>query len=84
MSTTEAEVVYGEITTGVESDLQQLSQIAREMVGRWGMSDKLTEHRAELDNLAHALLKAETRDGPAAYAAAGISRDADPQVAAAV
>jgi cell division protease FtsH len=44
----------------------------------------LTEHRAELDNLAHALLKAETLDGPAAYAAAGISRDTDPQVAAAV
>jgi cell division protease FtsH len=35
------EVVYGKITTGAESDLQQLTQIAREMVGRWGMSDKL-------------------------------------------
>jgi cell division protease FtsH len=35
------EVVYGKITTGAESDLQQLSQIARQMVGRWGMSDKL-------------------------------------------
>jgi cell division protease FtsH len=35
------EVVYGTITTGAESDLQQLTQIAREMVGRWGMSDKL-------------------------------------------
>jgi cell division protease FtsH len=32
-------VVYGEITTGAESDLQQLTQIARGMVGRWGMSD---------------------------------------------
>jgi len=126
------ELVYGEITTGAESDFQQLTQIAREMVGRWGMSDKLgpitwipsdgsgpllpgaaetsprtqwlvdeeahrvvddahaevtqllTEHRDELDHLAHALLKAETPGAPAAYAAAGISRDTTPQVAAAV
>ena len=35
------EVVYGTITTGAESDLQQLSQIARQMVGHWGMSEKL-------------------------------------------
>ena len=35
------EVVYDELTTGAESDLQQLTQIARQMVGRWGMSDKL-------------------------------------------
>jgi cell division protease FtsH len=35
------EVVYGKITTGAESDLQQLTQIARQMVGRWGMSEKL-------------------------------------------
>src|SRR3954470_9070711 len=33
------EVVYGTITTGAESDLQQLTQIARQMVGRWGMSE---------------------------------------------
>jgi cell division protease FtsH len=114
------EVVYGKITTGAESDLQQLTQIAREMVGRWGMSEKLgpitwipsdgqgpllpgasetspqtqwlvdeevhqlvdqahaevtqllTEHRDQLDNLAHTLLDAETLDAPAAYAAAGI------------
>ena len=35
------EVVYNKITTGAESDIQQLTQIARQMVGRWGMSDKL-------------------------------------------
>src|SRR6202043_1504391 len=35
------EIVYGKITTGAESDIQQLSQIARQMVGRWGMSEKL-------------------------------------------
>jgi ATP-dependent Zn protease len=36
-----AVVVYGKITIGAESDLQQLSQIARQMVGRRGMSEKL-------------------------------------------
>jgi cell division protease FtsH len=114
------EVVYGKITTGAESDIEQLTQIAREMVGRWGMSDKLgpitllprdgqgpllpgasetspqtqwlidqevqhlvedahgevtqllSEHRDQLDNLAHALLEAETLDAPDAYAAAGV------------
>jgi cell division protease FtsH len=35
------EVVYGQITTGAESDLQQLTRIARDMIGRWGMSDTL-------------------------------------------
>ena len=38
---TAEEVIYHKITTGAESDLQQLTQIARSMVGRWGMSDKL-------------------------------------------
>jgi cell division protease FtsH len=33
------EVVYGTITTGAESDIQQLTMIARQMVGRWGMSE---------------------------------------------
>jgi cell division protease FtsH len=115
------EVVYGKITTGAESDLEQLTQIARQMVGRWGMSEKvgpitvlsndgqgptypgssevsphaqaliedevhrivedahaevtqlLTEHRDQLDNLAHALLESETLDAPEAYAAAGVA-----------
>ncbi len=114
------EVVYGKITTGAESDIEQLTQIARQMVGRWGMSDKLgpisllprdgsgqffpgtsetsphlqwlidqevqrmveeahtavtdllRSHRGQLDSLAHALLLAETLDGAAAYAAAGV------------
>jgi cell division protease FtsH len=115
------EVVYGEITTGAESDIQQLTNIARQMIGRWGMSDKLgpvtlipqdgqgpllpgasetspqtqwlvdqevqtlidnahahvtellTEHRGQLDDLARALLAAETLDAADAYAAAGVS-----------
>ena len=32
------EVVYGEISTGAESDIEQLTELARRMVGRWGMS----------------------------------------------
>ena len=35
------EVVYGTITTGAESDIQQATQIARGMVGRWGMSREI-------------------------------------------
>ena len=35
------EIVYGTITTGAESDIQQLTEIARQMVGRWGMSDAI-------------------------------------------
>jgi cell division protease FtsH len=35
------EVVFGDLTTGAESDIQQLTQIARHMVGRWGMSRRL-------------------------------------------
>jgi cell division protease FtsH len=125
------EVVYGTTTTGAESDIQQLTQIARQMVGRWGMSPAigpiavlpqdgqgpllpgvsetseetqriideevrslvetaqqdvtrlLEEHREQLESLAQALLKAETLDAPAAYAAAGIPM-ADEQEAAAV
>jgi cell division protease FtsH len=34
-------VVYGEQTTGAESDIQNLTQIARNMVGRWGMSEMI-------------------------------------------
>ncbi|HEX4467175.1 MAG TPA: ATP-dependent zinc metalloprotease FtsH [Solirubrobacteraceae bacterium] len=113
-------VVYGTITTGAESDIQQLTQIARQMVGRWGMSGTLgpvavlpregegpllpgasetseetqrtvdeevrklvetcqeevtqllSEHRKQLDDLAHALLKTETLDAREAYAAVGL------------
>ena len=35
------EVAYGTITTGAESDLAQVHQIARSMVVRWGMSPRL-------------------------------------------
>ena len=35
------ELVYGTITTGAESDIEQLTGIARAMVGRWGMSEAI-------------------------------------------
>ena len=34
-------VVFGDLTTGAESDIQNLTQIARSMVGRWGMSNAI-------------------------------------------
>ncbi|HEV2712156.1 MAG TPA: ATP-dependent zinc metalloprotease FtsH [Gaiellaceae bacterium] len=35
------EVVFGETSTGAESDIQQLTELARQMVGRWGMSSAI-------------------------------------------
>jgi len=35
------ELVFGDITTGAESDIQHVTQIARGMVARWGMSEKV-------------------------------------------
>src|SRR5688500_2376737 len=35
------ELVFGEATTGAESDIQQVTRIARGMVERWGMSEKV-------------------------------------------
>jgi cell division protease FtsH len=35
------EIVYGTKTTGAESDIEQATQLARNMVTRWGMSEKL-------------------------------------------
>ncbi len=34
-------LIYGESTTGPESDLEQATSIARQMVGRWGMSEEV-------------------------------------------
>jgi len=35
------EIVYGTKTTGAENDIEQATAIARRMVTRWGMSDRL-------------------------------------------
>jgi Peptidase family M41 len=114
------EVVYGDETTGAESDIRQATSLARNMVGRFGMSDEigflsvlpqngegsglqgysdvsertrqriddemrrivgeahddavqlLADNRERLESLAQALLRAETLEGPEAYAAAGL------------
>jgi cell division protease FtsH len=119
------EIVFGSITTGAESDIQQLTMIARHMVGRWGMSRAigpvavlpadeqgpmlpgaretsestqrvideevrrivgeahgevtrvLTDNRDKLESLTEALLRKETLDEDAAYAAAHVERPAE-------
>jgi cell division protease FtsH len=35
------EIVYGTKTTGAENDIEQATDLARHMVTRWGMSEKL-------------------------------------------
>jgi cell division protease FtsH len=118
------EIVYGTKTTGAENDIEQATQLARSMVTRWGMSERLglvqlapkhnpylgvtgsfggdrpfseetarvidaevfrivrecheeakrllTEHRRELDKLAHALLERETLDEQEILEATGL------------
>jgi cell division protease FtsH len=46
------EIVFGDITSGAENDIQKATQLARRMVTQWGMSEKLGNvamgHREEL------------------------------------
>ncbi|MEU6374722.1 ATP-dependent zinc metalloprotease FtsH [Streptomyces sp. NPDC046909] len=35
------QVIYGVVTTGAENDLEQVTNIARGMVARWGMSERV-------------------------------------------
>lgn len=35
------QIVYGSITTGAENDIKQVTEMARAMVARWGMSDEV-------------------------------------------
>src|SRR5207302_1892649 len=37
------EIVFGEVTTGASNDLEKVTQTAKQMVMRFGMSDKLEE-----------------------------------------
>jgi cell division protease FtsH len=34
-------IVFGEVSNGAESDLEQATRLARRMVSRWGMSERL-------------------------------------------
>jgi len=46
------EIVFGDVTSGAENDIQRATQLARRMVTQWGMSEKLGTvtmgHREEL------------------------------------
>jgi cell division protease FtsH len=44
------QLVYGDVTSGAESDIQQLTNIARRMVGRWGMSRAIGPVALEPEN----------------------------------
>ena len=44
------ELVFGQPTTGAESDLREATRIARQMVGAWGMSSALGLASFEIDN----------------------------------
>ncbi|HEX2825832.1 MAG TPA: ATP-dependent zinc metalloprotease FtsH [Burkholderiales bacterium] len=57
------EVVYGTRTTGAENDIEQATQLARNMVTRWGMSDKV------------GLVQLAPRQNPYLGGAAGLVRD---------
>ena len=62
------QMVFGELTSGAESDLDQLTTIARYMVGRWGMSASVgmmavldSDSRGNASPETLALLDAEVR-----------------------
>jgi cell division protease FtsH len=53
------------MTTGAESDVQQLTEIAREMVGRWGMSERIGPVAVMPDDgspLLHPVLRSRSED----------------------
>jgi cell division protease FtsH len=66
------EIIYGDVTTGAENDMEHASNIARQMVGRWGMSPAIgpvsvlpsSQDQAAADSVAPAtreLVDTETR-----------------------
>ena len=63
------EIVFGDLTTGAESDIQQLTRIARSMVGRWGMSRAIGPIAViPMDGIEHAAARrlGDLRGDPAA------------------
>lgn len=78
--------IYGVTTTGAESDLQTATNIARQMVGRWGMSEKVgpvqvypqegspRDHHDKHVAIVRALMEKETLDEAEAYEVTGIER----------
>lgn len=45
------EIVFGDLTTGASNDLQVLTALARNMVARWGMSEKIGPQAVESDGM---------------------------------
>jgi cell division protease FtsH len=56
------EIAFGDITTGAEADIDQVTALARHMVGRWGMSEKI------------GMLAVLPRDGDSPFSADGFSQ----------
>jgi cell division protease FtsH len=56
------EIVFESITTGAESDIEQVTGIARAMVGRWGMSDEIGFVNVLPPDGGNPFLAAETSD----------------------
>ena len=75
-------LVFAVTPPGAETDLEHATGIARQMVGRWGMSDQIEEgsvlppegSRSRLDNLAEQLLLHSALGEADAFAAAGVER----------
>lgn len=55
-------LVFGEVSSGAENDLQQATQLARRMVGRWGMSPTIGPV-AFAENQEHVFLGREIAQG---------------------
>jgi cell division protease FtsH len=56
------ELAFGDITTGAEGDIDQVTALSRHMVGRWGMSEKI------------GMLAVLPRDGESPFSADGFSQ----------
>jgi cell division protease FtsH len=61
---TAEEIVYGTITTGAEADIRQLTELARQMVGRWGMSETIGPVSVLPDEARGALLPGVSETSP--------------------
>lgn len=86
------QVVFGDVTTGAESDLEQATALARPMVGRWGMSQQVgpmsvlpdprreQPNRQQLEMLVTELLEHETLHAGDLYRATGLPAPGAPAI----
>ncbi len=66
------ELVFGQPTTGAESDLREATRIARQMVGAWGMSPDVGPVSFPIDDPAGSILRTEYAEYTAARIDAGV------------